>query len=491
MSLFRSWSRLQHASSSFLHDPLPYEHELPLWPNHPKAMASPSSPPPPPVFPPAPVAASIHASTARLKQNRSLPDTMVLLRRQEKQLHDELQDLLYAQDEALRAAAQGTDDADLSGSLTPTVHSLADRRRSPTRQQPRANIGVRRVRKSIRSAMRQLAAVKADEARLLDHDRAGNDAVIQKLAGWAEQKDGLEEQIRDIERGDEGAQTGALKEEAHVLEGEIQELEDKLHGLKARHRKLLSDVAEIDNSVQSKMSSYKASLSMLEADINAFLRSSSARDRQSSEAPFFKIPPKRRTLNLARDHWEDEHSSIEAQRQETDTEREALEQGAIMWADVVQRITDFERHIADATLHQGSSADPTAEAKDLVAHLNDAINYIESQLDLAEERGWKLLVACIGAELNALHEGRRMLEAMLQAAGEMSPTIEREKLLGDVEVEFQPSSLANSQTLQNGSPAEAPVPTRQPRHDYHSTDEDEPDPELLISHQDTDDERLE
>ncbi|KAL1641486.1 hypothetical protein SLS58_005991 [Diplodia intermedia] len=465
-----------------------------------------ASPPPPPVVPPAPVTASIHASTARLRQNRALPDSMVLLRRQEKQLHDDLQDLLYQQDEALRVAAGGTattahDEADLSGSATPTARSSADSKRRSADdgrhrpQQRHSNIGgVRGVRKAIRSAIRQLAAVKAEEGRLLGHDRAGNEAVVRKLAGWAEQKDGLETHIRAIEQGDEGAHTAALKDEAHALEGEIRELEDKLRAVKARHRKLLADVSEIENSVQSKLSSYKASLSILEADINAFLRNSAARDRQASEAPFFQIPPKRRTLELAKEHWDEEQANIEKLRRESETERDALEQGAVVWNDVVHRINDFEKRITEATMHQSSSTDPTAEAKDLVAHLSETINYVESQLESAEERGWKLLVACIGAELSALHEGRRMLEAMLQAAGETSPTIEREKQLGDVEVEFQPSSLANSQTLQNGEPggatASKQVPARQPRPDYHSTDEDEPDPELLISHQDTDDEHL-
>ncbi|OJD33651.1 autophagy-related protein atg28 [Diplodia corticola] len=463
--------------------------------SHPSAAAS---PPPPPLVPPAPITASIHASTARLRQNRALPDSMVLLRRQEKQLHDDLQDLLYQQDEALRLA-QGApaahDDADLSGSATPTARSLADEHRHP-HQRRHSNIrGIRAVRKAIRTAVSQLATVKAEEGRLLGHDRAGNDAVVRKLASWAEQRDGLETQIRTIEQGEEGAHTAALKDEAQVLQDEIWELEDKLRAAKARHRKLLADVAEIENSVQSKLSSYKASLSILEADINGFLRTCSARDRQASEAPFFKIPPRRRTLDLAREHWDEEQANTEKLRQESETERDALEQGAVMWDNIVHRITEFEKHIAEATMHQGSGTDPTAEAKHLIADLTETINYVESQLDLAEERGWKLLVACIGAELNALHEGRRMLEAMLQAAGETSPTIEREKRLGDVEIEFQPSSLANSQTLQqngdaSGVAASKQAPARQPRPNYHSTDEDEPDPELLISHQDTDDEHL-
>ncbi|KAH7058706.1 hypothetical protein B0J12DRAFT_566733 [Macrophomina phaseolina] len=488
MSLFRSWSRLQQASASFFDDRAAPEHELPLWRPHPAAvpppqMASPepaSPEPPPPVLPPPP--------------NRALPDNLVLLRRQEKQLHDDLQHLLYQQDEALRAASPSTDDADLSGSATPTVRSLADNRRSPNTQ-PRSNIGVRAVRKSIRSAMRQLANVKAEETRLLDHERSGNDSVIQKLASWAAEKEDLERHIHEIEQGEEGAQTDLLKKEAHLLQAQIQELEEQLRAMKARHRRLLSDISGIENSVQSKLSSYKASLSILDADIQAFLKAPPVRDRQSSEAPFFKIPPKRRTLNLAMDHWEEQQANVDKMRKETETERNALEQGAVMWSDVVHSITEFEKHIAEATRNHSSSADPAAEARDLIAHLDETINHIESQIELAEERGWKLLVACIGAELSALHEGRRMLEAMLQAAGQASPTIEREKLLGDVEVEFQPSSLANSQTLQHGdSPGltgSKPVPSRQAmRREYHSTDEDEPDPELLISHQDTDDENL-
>lgn len=42
-----------------------------------------------------------------------------------------------------------------------------------------------------------------------------------------------------------------------------------------------------------------------------------------------------------------------------------------------------------------------------------------------------------------------MLDAMLHVAGEVFPIIDREKLLGGIEVEFQPSSdgLVNSMTV--------------------------------------------
>ncbi|KAK7519024.1 hypothetical protein IWZ03DRAFT_162525 [Phyllosticta citriasiana] len=535
------------------------DHELPHWSNLPSdtttsinnatnmSVNSPASPPPPPFFPPAPILASVHASTARLKQTRQLPDAHVLLRRREQQLHDELQDLLFAQEEALAEAtgvgtAGKSETVDLSGSLTPTVQSLTmanvngngNRAHSERRQSPRVKMGVNAARKGIRRAMRKLAAVKDQESKLLDGDKAGSHAVLEQLKVWDERKEKLNKQIHDIETGDHHSRTDRLRNEATLLEGEISELEEKLRVMKTRHRELLSEISEIDNSVQSKLSSYKTSLSLLESDINNFLRRAPPRDRGGAgghgDAPFYKMPPKRRTLELAKDHYHDELEAVQEQQAELTRERNALEEGATIWSDILRAITALERHIASATAHLASSSeDSTAEAKNLLRHFEDTTAHLEAQIDAAEERGWKLLVACVGAELAALHQGRRFLEDMVGEAEGLSPTVEREKLLGDVDVEFAPSSGAASPRLRDGSnteggaannrsgglsssqrtmlpvrsssgsslvgksaaaaaaAADAPPGEKTRVKEYQSTDEDEPDPELLTSHQDTDD----
>ncbi|KAK8214065.1 hypothetical protein IWZ01DRAFT_224798 [Phyllosticta capitalensis] len=554
MSVFRSWpERVNDQASpyspkSLFHLPtmssprhVDREHELPHWSdsrspsdtstsmsNTPgMSVTSPASPPPRPFFPPAPILASVHASTARLKQTRQLPDALVLLRRREQQLHDELQDLLFAQEEALIEATGGgaageQETVDLSGSLTPTVQSIATASvngngTSPERRSsPRAKLGVNAARKGIRRAMRKLAAVKDQESRLLDSDKAGNNAVLEQLNAWEERKEKLNKQIHEIETGDHHSKTEQLRHEATILEGEIFELEDKLRIMKARHREMLSEIASIENSVQSKLSSYKTSLSLLESDIANFIRRAPPRDRGGAgghgDAPFYKMPPKWRTLELAKDHYSDELEAVEKQQADLARERDALEEGATIWSDILRAITVLERHIASATAQLASSAeDSTAEAKDLLRHFEDTTAHLEAQIDAAEERGWKLLVACVGAELAALHQGRRFLEDMVGEAEGISPTVEREKLLGDVDVEFNPSSgacsprvdgpadgaanrnsgLSSSQRtmlpirkLSGGSAASGEKRGNQ----YHSTDEDEPDPELLVSHQDTDDE---
>ncbi|KAK7525515.1 uncharacterized protein IWZ02DRAFT_474824 [Phyllosticta citriasiana] len=477
------------------------DHELPHWSNLPSdtttsinnatnmSVNSPASPPPPPFFPPAPILASVHASTARLKQTRQLPDAHVLLRRREQQLHDELQDLLFAQEEALAEAtgvgtAGKSETVDLSGSLTPTVQSLTmanvngngNRAHSERRQSPRVKMGVNAARKGIRRAMRKLAAVKDQESKLLDGDKAGSHAVLEQLKVWDERKEKLNKQIHDIETGDHHSRTDRLRNEATLLEGEISELEEKLRVMKTRHRELLSEISEIDNSVQSKLSSYKTSLSLLESDINNFLRRAPPRDRGGAgghgDAPFYKMPPKRRTLELAKDHYHDELEAVQEQQAELTRERNALEEGATIWSDILRAITALERHIASATAHLASSSeDSTAEAKNLLRHFEDTTAHLEAQIDAAEERGWKLLVACVGAELAALHQGRRFLEDMWRLVEQSAHHAARQEL----------------HAAAAAAAADAPPGEKTRVKEYQSTDEDEPDPELLTSHQDTDD----
>ncbi|KAF2140881.1 uncharacterized protein K452DRAFT_251660, partial [Aplosporella prunicola CBS 121167] len=395
----------------------------------------PMSPPPPPrpTIPPAPVTASVHASTVRLKQTRALPDAMLLLRRREKQLHAELQDLLDAQEEALSresiggdAGREGDDMGLSSGSLTPTVQSLTGSKGNALEQQQQSrrsrnrNIGIGSARKGIRKAMRQLAAVKDEEGYLLDANKTKNNAVLEKLATWEEQRGGLEKQIHDIEEyGNEGSRTDALREEAHTLEGEIQELEQKLRDMKTRHRSLVTEISDIENAVQSKLSSYKTSLSLLESDINTFLQSKRPRSPDAGTtpeaAPFYSVHPKRRTLSMAKEHFQDALTTLSTQQTAIETERAALDEGALIWTEIVRTVSDFERKIAAAT--QAHAADALAEARLLLAELERTIAAVDARHEAAQDKGWTLLVCCIGAELSALHQGRGILEGMLKAAG--------------------------------------------------------------------------
>ncbi|KAF2089171.1 hypothetical protein K490DRAFT_37892 [Saccharata proteae CBS 121410] len=431
---------------------------------------------------------------------------MQLLHRQEQQVHELLQELLNAQETALDAVISGEPqrEVDMSGSLTPTVQSLrSGQPSSPVKTVRRRKIGIRSVRRRIRDAMHQMAAIKDQESSVLETDHTENHAVLEQIEQWEKKRHGLERQIMDIQNDGEGSRIDGLRNQAHGLESEIHELELKLAEMKAQHKRLLEEISDIDSSVQSKLSSYQTSLSLLDSDIKAFVRTTSRDEKPHKAMSLFTTPPKKRTLSMAKEYYQDKLGQLERKQKVNDKDRDALEEGAVIWEDIIERIMRYEEQVSDALKsNNGPQTDAVAQTNELLAKLEDTIQYVESKHELAESRNWILLVCCIGAELNALMQGRSILESMLNVAQGIEPGRVGEDQV-DVDVAFKPSFRNGSSNgdaesvatyedfLRNTpSPETKMVPMRpSSNRQFHDHDhDDEPDPELLISHQDTDDE---
>jgi hypothetical protein len=106
------------------------------------------------------------------------------------------------------------------------------------------------------------------------------------------------------------------------------------------------------------------------------------------------------------------------------------------------------------------------------------IDDLESKFHTAEEKNWKLLIAAIGAELDALRQGRTILEGVLGA-----PEPEQEPELGGIHNESAIASEMESGDEIRG--LDKSFETARRRMSNGDTD-DEPDPELLFSTHDTD-----
>lgn len=175
--------------------------------------------------------------------------------------------------------------------------------------------------------------------------------------------------------------------------------------MKARHKHLMDQVQQFESSVQSKLSSYNASLDLIDKDIKFFLarppisQPSSATtllstNGASSPETFYSLHPKRRTLSLASEQWR--------------AEREALAQMQKLSHD---SITQHERD-------EGMM--------DVLSSMDKTMQLLERRLQEADEKDWKLSLCCMGAEFEAFREGREML---LEASG-----------LGDI-AETEPNEL--------------------------------------------------
>jgi SMC interacting uncharacterized protein involved in chromosome segregation len=246
---------------------------------------------------------------------------------------------------------------------------------------------------------------------------------LQDIENFLSRRNGLEEAITTIHGDDESRHSKQLEEEARNLETDIHELETRLYEMRAKHRHLVNEISHIKNSVDAKLSSYTESLSLLDSDIRKYLRDPPIQplSRRPGESTFHALNPKRRTLDMAREHWNTEQVSLRSRQQKVDAEIQALEEGGGVWKQAVYDVTSFEKRLrANMRLYVEITAPTETEAssptdykdglvKSILDDLDKTTHRIESHLEVAEDKDWKLLVCCISAELEALREARGML----------------------------------------------------------------------------------
>ena len=341
------------------------------------------------------------------------------------ELEQDLQYLLDAQAEGLIKGLEGgggLDDGASTGSTTPTARSVrsASGRRSgkPVKKRP----GLRSARKGLYNTMLALSAVKDDELNGISSDLHEKDGQIEQIDEWEKKKTGLQEAASNVESNEETVQVQRLREQAESVETEIRDLERQLENRRVQHRKLMRQVSAVENEVQARMASYTNSLRLLEQDVQKFLSITPPRDSMpetqsmngTMRESVWQLPPKRRTLSLAREQYTHDRSATVSQQRAVEREKDALEAGAAVWKDVVTSITAFENRMReDMRVERQSPDEATSRLKALLEHMGVLITELEGKVEVARGKEWNLLIAAIGAEVDALERGRELLEGVL------------------------------------------------------------------------------
>ncbi|KAH3912272.1 hypothetical protein HBH56_123990 [Parastagonospora nodorum] len=460
-------------------DPHARDHELPTY----------SSPPSPRIPPPVTSSVLWSAPKTSLSPPPRVPDDLLALQRRARHLEQQLQELLDAQADGLMSGLsmqESTSDGQMSaGSTTPTVSSVRSSDRSAgnepdTHQPKKKKVGLNAARLGISRRVRQLAGVRAEELDLLEEDLKELQLTVERLEAWAQKRVRLEKKITDIQSEDAGAKTQSLQTEASKLEQEIRQKEEELRVLKRRHRRVLNELADTENSVEARLSSYKTSLSLLDREVSDFLaRPPDINHVPLSSTPFHALPVKRRTLGMAREYWSDEYTSLAEKCTELDADRGALDEGAIMWNDVINKVAEYETTLQSFMQDAGRKNAPDPSL--LLDQLETTISFLEEKLELATSKEWNLLVCAIGAELEAFVQGKAMLEDTLGVNRKG-----KEKAMNEL-LDF--NDAGTPQEEMTGSAiriVRSPPKPSLPKPKLYDTDDEDPDPELMISHHDTD-----
>ncbi|KKK19233.1 hypothetical protein AOCH_006381 [Aspergillus ochraceoroseus] len=364
-------------------------------------------------------------------------DPLLYIDRQSRHIQRNLQILIDAQSEGLLAGLsnQPLEESTSNGSYASTPGSVSPRGAStlPIRQPPPKKIGLRAAREGIFKSIFDLLKLREEEQEILSFRVDERENALKDVNAFTAKRVGLEKAISTIHENRQSQRTRELREEASTLETEIHELETRLSQMKARHQHVIQEVSQIENTVESKLSSYKASLSLLESDVRKFLSSPPVKPQatHADRETFYNLKSSRRTLDMAQEHWKQEQSELRRRQQEVNAEIHALEEGGGVWKQVIGDISGFERRLKAAMRqslqNQSQLLEPHGPSgshredelvRTIMEDLGQTTEHVENQLAFAEERDWKLLVCCISAELQALREAREMLLNVFNATEE-------------------------------------------------------------------------
>ncbi|OAX84603.1 hypothetical protein ACJ72_01030 [Emergomyces africanus] len=350
--------------------------------------------------------------------------------------------------------------------------------------------------------MHTLLSLKEEERRLIDSELKNRRSAVKEVDNFSSKQSGLGKAIAEIQTKEGSLRAENLMREARTLETDIRDLESKLLQMKARHRHILNEVSQIQNSVDAQLSSYKASLALVETEVSRYLRSPPIRPLvppSGTLPPFYALNPKRRTLEMAKEQWVIEQSELRSKRRKIDIEIEALREGGGVWQKVVSDISSFEKllrremqswQLGSHLLELLNGDSTITHGRTILNELDDTASQLETSLQLAEQKNWNLLICCIGAELEAFQEAKRLLleafpmikDGNISGAGSSNETRElsqspQEDVSGAASRKNEDSNKLPPPAAENNM---AP-PTHSPVQSSRSEEDDEPDPAWLLS----------
>ncbi|KFA54180.1 hypothetical protein S40293_06299 [Stachybotrys chartarum IBT 40293] len=393
------------------------------------------------------------------------------LRRQEKALEEDVQELLDFQASGLVAGSQGlgtdvtSDSSERSdaGSSTPTgtfystatsksrmVNSLhiptratAEGNVIPVRQPPKGRpMGLRSARAALQQSLDAFVDLKREEDAYVDAALSERKKALVHLSRLGTRKDGIETELHTLEDdADEplGRELRELGTKYDSLTEDIRALEEKLVGMRNRRRRLKEKMDDVRSRREAGLSGYRGALKDVDSEVKGLLRrppvppldaemlsQDDGKDVDTVSiggAEFLRLVPERRTLDMARSWWESEILILERRKSRIDRDRQALEEGGAVWREVTQLVTGVETNLRRlmktgrpaSTSSKGKDHNTTTE--DLITeqlhHMDEVLLELEHRMQLAESKNWNLLICAIGAELEAFRTAHGLLRELV------------------------------------------------------------------------------
>lgn len=388
------------------------------------------------------------------------------LRRREKALEQEIQQLLDLQATGLVAGstplsgseADGYSD---TGSSTPTgtfystatsksrmmnslhvpTKSTRDGNVIPVRQ-PKSNrsLGLRSARTGLKKTMSALGELKREEDAHVDAALLERKRALIHLGKVNRRRVSVQAELQSFEKDNEeplGKELRSLGSRYEELTVEIRSLEEKLVAMRNQRRSVRDRIDDVKSRREAGLSGYRGALKDADSELTSIMRhppvqpideemllgsgAHGLHEDARSGRDFLRLLPERRTAEMAKSWWDTEISALEQRRGQIAKEQQALDEGGETWNQVISLVDKFESSLRQ--LMKGSAVAASVKGKEKVSsqqelirnqlpQMDEVVAKLEQHLETAEEKGWNLLICAIGAELEAFREAQNMLKTL-------------------------------------------------------------------------------
>ncbi|KAF2972218.1 hypothetical protein GQX73_g1315 [Xylaria multiplex] len=376
-----------------------------------------------------------------------------LIERRERQMQQELQQLLDAQDYALEKHLASTtsydDDSTTQRSGTP-ISDTPNGHVIPVRQPKKRHMSKREARLGISRCMSQLSDLKNEEEAYIAAALAERKAALSRLRNLSTKRNSIVAEMKAIESDRDQPlknEIGKMEEKHRVVCDDILKLEERLRDLKRTKARLESRITEAKSTRDSELSGYKGALNECDKRINDIMNYPDVSvleveglmtqdadlrtlvGQHISGFEFLSLRPERRTLPMAKDWWEGEVQVLELRKTAVDKERGALDEGTQLWQDMLGRLEAHDRQLKltfDAMAeysspkqrHSSSQFNKLGETlKKQYVMCKQTTHELEELYEYTEAQGWNLLVTALGAEINYFRGLKAQLADTLHVVG--------------------------------------------------------------------------
>jgi len=370
-----------------------------------------------------------------------------IIERRERQMQQELQQLLDAQDYALeKHLANTSPEDDVSRRSKSPAFDTPSNHIVPVRQPKKRHLSKKEARLGILRCMSQLSDLKNEEEAYIATALAERKAALSRLRSLSSKRNSVLAEMKAIEteHGEPHKnEVRKMEQRHHEVCGNIVQLEEKLRELKRIKTRLESRIAEAKSTRDSELSGYRGALYECDRRIKDMMdypdvavleiEGLMARDTELktlvgqhiSGFEFLSLRPERRTPPMAKDWWDGEVQVLEMRKTSVDKERGALDEGTQLWQDVLDRLEEHDRHLKltfdNLSRYSGQqTSDFDVLAKALIKQYElckETTKELEDLHDYTAAKGWKLLVTALSAEINYFHGLKKQLGDTLQVVG--------------------------------------------------------------------------